>query len=108
MQPTDFFSATYSEARARFLDAAAEAGLSPAHHVNPEKGPGGQELATDVVRIGPADASRLLVTLSATHGVEGFCGSGAQVDWLRSGALAAVPGSVAVLMVHAINPHGFA
>ena len=56
MQPADSFSFTYSEARARFLDAAAEAGFVPANHVNPEKGPGGEELATDVVRIGPADA----------------------------------------------------
>ena len=108
MQPADFFSATYTEARARFLDAAAEAGFVPAHHVNPEKGPGGEELATDVVRIGPADASRLLVTLSATHGVEGFCGSGAQVGTLLTGQRRELPADTALVIVHAINPYGFA
>ena len=108
MQPADFFSSTYSDARARFLDAAAEAGFVPAHHVNPEKGPGGEELATDVVRIGPADASRLLVTLSATHGVEGFCGSGAQVGTLLTGQWRELPADTALVIVHAINPYGFA
>ena len=50
----------------------------------------------------------LLVTISATHGVEGFCGSGAQVDWLTLGGPEQLPAGVAALMVHAINPHGFA
>ena len=29
---------------------------------------------------GPRDADRVLVLISGTHGVEGYCGSGAQVD----------------------------
>jgi len=50
----------------------------------------------------------VLVTISATHGVEGFCGSGAQVGWLESGLYREQPAGTAHLMVHAINPHGFA
>jgi hypothetical protein len=50
----------------------------------------------------------MLVLISGTHGVEGFCGSGAQVDFLRRGEVAALPGDIGVLMLHAINPHGFA
>ena len=46
--------------------------------------------------------------ISATHGAEGFCGSGAQVDWLRRGESSRLPNGVAVLMIHAINPYGFA
>src|SRR6185436_13063924 len=38
----------------------------------------------------------------------GYCGSGAQVDWLGRGELARVPKGTAVLMIHAINPYGFA
>ena len=108
MQATDFFSANYAEARGRFLDAAAEAGCTPQHHVNPEKGPQGEELATDVVRFGPEGASRVLVTLSATHGVEGFCGSGAQVGTLLTGQWRELPADTALVVVHAINPYGFA
>ena len=46
--------------------------------------------------------------VSATHGVEGFCGSGAQLDWLLGPGLAEFPADTALLVVHAINPHGFA
>jgi hypothetical protein len=108
MQPTEFFSATYAEARTRFLDAAAQAGFTARHHVHPLRGPGGEELATDVVRIGPDDASRVLLTISGTHGVEGFCGSGVQVGVLRSGRWRELPNDTALVLVHAINPHGFA
>ena len=108
LQPSDFFSATYAEARRRFLDAAAQAGFASEHHANPAKGPDGGALATDVVRIGPADAPRVLLTLSATHGVEGFCGSGAQVGTLRAGLWRDLPADTALVMVHAINPYGFA
>jgi len=108
MIPTDFFSATYTEARQRFLDAATDAGFAPEHHVNPEKGPNGEELATDVLRIGPDDARRVLFTMSATHGVEGFCGSGAQVGTLATRQFTELPPETALVMIHAINPYGFA
>jgi hypothetical protein len=45
---------------------------------------------------------------SGTHGVEGYCGSGAQVDWLRRGEAARLPADTAALLIHAINPYGFA
>ena len=79
------FSATYAEARDKFLSAARAAGASLSPYVHPERGPDGGEVATDVAWIGPADAAGVLVLVSGTHGVEGHCGSGAQVDWLRRG-----------------------
>jgi hypothetical protein len=103
----DFFAADYAEARRKFLEAAGAAGLTAEHHVNPERGMAGEELATDVVRIGPEDAARVLITMSATHGVEGFCGSGAQVGTLTSGAWRELPDDTALVMIHAINPYGF-
>ena len=48
------------------------------------------------------------MTISSTHGVEGYCGSGFQVDWLASVGAAGLPKDTAALMVHAINPYGFA
>ncbi|WP_430418422.1 M14 family metallopeptidase [Phenylobacterium sp.] len=102
------FSATYAVARSKFLDAAQAAGASIASYGHPERGPDSGELATDTAWIGPADAQAVLVLVSATHGVEGHCGSGAQVDWLRRGEAAHIPTGGAVLLIHAINPYGFA
>lgn len=103
------FSASYAEARDKFLKAAAAAGLKVDSRVHPERGLGGEELAMDVVLDGPADARALLVVSSACHGVEGFCGSGVQVAALRDEAwrAKAKAGGVSVLYVHALNPYGF-
>ncbi len=107
MSATGFFAATYSEARTKFLDACAEKGLAVEHRIHPERGREGEELATDVARVGPDDASHVLFTMSATHGVEGFCGSGAQTGALRTGLYDDLPEGLAVVLIHAINPHGF-
>ncbi|AET94424.1 hypothetical protein BYI23_D009140 (plasmid) [Burkholderia sp. YI23] len=104
------FSSTYKEARQRFLDTAAQRKLAVDTRVlEGIAGLEGETLATDVVRIGPADAKRLLVLTSATHGVEGFCGSGAQIALMRDDTLLATMQKlgVAMLLVHAINPYGF-
>ncbi len=107
MSVVDYFSATYPEARHKFLEACEALDLAVEHDVHPERGRHGEELATDVVRIGSADASHVFFTMSATHGVEGFCGSGVQVGALRSGLYDDLPDHVAVVLIHAINPHGF-
>jgi hypothetical protein len=63
----------------------------------------------DFAMLGDGDAPALIVMLSATHGVEGFCGSGCQVALLHNDAfVAAVENAgVCVLMLHALNPYGF-
>ena len=101
------FSQSYAEAREKFLAAAERAGATPETYLNPNKGPGGETLATDVAWFGEADAPRVLVAISGTHGVEGFCGSGWQIDWLRGDGPKSVPRGLGVLIVHAINPYGF-
>ncbi len=105
----DAFSKSYAEARQKFLAAAAQAGLQVASHIHPEKGRDGEELAMDVAREGPADAKHVLLVSSACHGVEGYCGSGVQIDALRSAEWhkAVAQSGVAVVYVHALNPHGF-
>jgi hypothetical protein len=105
----EFFSGNYQEARHKFRDAAVRAGAAFASHVNTKlRGPGGEELATDVARLGPGDASRILLTISGTHGAEGFCGSGAQVGSFMAGLGRELPADTALVAVHAINPYGFA
>src|ERR1700688_3064982 len=72
------------------------------------RGPAGEELATDVAWLGPADAARVLVTISGTHGAEGFAGAGIQTGSFRSGVARELPPDTALPAVHAINPYGFA
>jgi len=109
MAAADRFAQTYAEARGKFLAAADAAGLAVHSHPHPLLGHDGEALAMDVVRDGPADAPAVLIVSSACHGVEGFCGSGVQGALLADGALhqAARAGGVALLYVHALNPHGF-
>ena len=108
MPASTYFSTDYGAARARFLAAAGAAGAKLRAYRNPGLGPAGEELATDVAWLGPTDAARVLVTISATHGAEGFCGSGVQVGWFDSGLCREMPAGTALLQIHAINPHGFA
>ncbi|QQS11381.1 MAG: M14 family metallopeptidase [Rhodospirillales bacterium] len=107
MAPLDHFAADYAAARAKFRAACADAGVEVAGWPHPLKGVNGEALATDTAWIGPADATRVLVTCSGTHGVEGFYGSACQVGWLREGGPRALPAGTAVLAVHATNPYGF-
>ncbi len=103
------FSPSYAQARQKFLQACVGAGLRVDAHAHPMKGRDGEQLAMDVALDGDAKAERLLIVSSACHGVEGHCGSGVQVyalhdDEWREKARAA---RVAVLYMHALNPHGF-
>jgi len=109
MQIVDAFSPNYAQARAKFLDAAREAGLPVTSYPHPLPGRDGEVLALDVALDGPADAHKLLIVSSACHGVEGFCGSGVQVYALHDAAFRArcAAAGVAVLHLHAINPYGF-
>ena len=106
----DYFSETYPEARAKFLEAVKLGGARLlSSHTNPAKGPQGEDCITDVAWIGPEDASKLLILVSGTHGAEGYAGSGCHVAWLREGWFArTAPRDTAVMLIHAMNPHGFA
>jgi hypothetical protein len=109
MSAESYFSQSYQEARTKFLAAAQAAGLMVETHGHPLPGRDGEALAMDVARLGPADAKALLLISSACHGVEGFCGSGVQNALLADAGFhaAATRAGVAVLYVHALNPHGF-
>ncbi len=108
--PAAFFSATYAEARARFVAAAEARGLAVETHTHPSRrGAQGEALTIDVAVLGRPDARNALLLTSGTHGAEGFCGSGCQVGFLGDGAFAAtVAGTdTRVVFVHALNPYGF-
>jgi hypothetical protein len=103
------FSTSYALARSKFLDSATAAGMAIQSFEHPLKGRDGETLAMDVALDGNPDAQNMLIVSSACHGVEGYCGSGVQVfaaqdaEWLAKARSA----GVAVLYIHALNPHGF-
>ena len=102
------FSHDYEEARAKFLDAARNAGAVTSSFRLDVRGPGGIELSTDVAWLGPRTAKSVMLTISATHGVEGFFGSATQIEWLRRVKSVPLREGLAAVHVHAINPYGFA
>ncbi len=105
--PPSNLAADYSTARAQFLEAAQAAGAKVESLLHPVKGTSGEELALDMATLGPADADHRVLIVSGTHGVEGFCGSALQTNWLNHVA-ADRPREIRVVLVHALNPYGFA
>jgi hypothetical protein len=102
------FSATYRDARARFLEAASAIDAAVVSHDHPLSGLDGEAIATDVVLVGPADAAKLFIVSSGTHGPEGFAGSACQLGLLGDVlARRAADRGVALLLIHAVNPFGF-
>ena len=109
MKTSEYFSADYAEARRKFREAAQGAGARVESRVNDAaRGPAGEALATDVAWLGPKDAARVLVTISGTHGAEGFAGAGIQTGSFLTGFARELPKDTALLAIHAINPYGFA
>ncbi len=97
----DPFSTSYDTARERFRHAATGAGARLASHPQGDDG-----LTTDVATLGAAAPDWTVVVTSGLHGIEGFFGSAVQLAWLGSRAI--LPDRGAVVLVHALNPYGFA
>ena len=104
MSPT--LPLTYDECRARFVRAAAVAGLEVRSEPIDARGATGQLLTIDSVRVGAVEPRRALVVLSGVHGVEGFIGSLIQCEFLERLARAVLPADMAILVVHSVNPWG--
>jgi hypothetical protein len=102
--------ADYVSSRDAVLAAASEHGATFGRHIHPLPGPAGEELSTDVARIGPppGEARAVVLASSGTHGVEGHAGTGLHLLLLADPRLTSLPSDVAVVLVHAINPYGMA
>ena len=110
MDPVPFFSSSYAEARAKFIAAARARRLAVETYLLPDRvGVDGEPLAMDIALLAPPESTGALVLTSATHGIEGYCGSGVQIALMHDEAFirAAQEAPVAVVFVHAVNPHGF-
>ncbi len=103
------FSPDWVAARGRFVSSAIAAGATIETHAFEGVAPDDTPLSIDVARVGPAEAERVVVVSSGLHGVEGFLGSAVQAALLElvlPGT--ALPDGVAVVLIHALNPYGFA
>ncbi|MFO0900442.1 MAG: DUF2817 domain-containing protein [Pirellulales bacterium] len=101
------FTPEYATARQRFLAVGAATGGQAEAVEFAARGPAGEPLFLDCLRLGDQGARRVLLLSSGLHGVEGFFGSAVQCRLLESGALAP-PAGAAVVLLHALNPFGFA
>jgi len=109
MSDERFFSPDYATARRRFRNAAAAAGFRLDAIPFPGVGPYDVELAIDVAWKGAESPSRAVVVSSGTHGVEGYFGSAVQLALLdRAWRQLTPPKGTALVLVHAVNPYGFA
>ncbi|UUX50726.1 M14 family metallopeptidase [Nisaea acidiphila] len=101
------FSDTYFTARHRFLRAAAAKGHEIETAIHPLSGDFPAEVATDTVRIGPDKARHVLFISSGLHGTELTTGSGIQLGLIEE-IESWLPGDMAAIFIHAVNPHGSA
>ncbi|ODU22882.1 MAG: hypothetical protein ABS87_00325 [Sphingomonas sp. SCN 67-18] len=101
------YPANYSEATRLFTEAADAAGATVARHAHPHRrAPDGGPLEIVAAQLGPPGASRALLSISGTHGLEACSGSAAQSLFL--GDRPALPADTAIVLVHCLNPFGFA
>lgn len=105
MLTDDYFPADYFAARRAFRVRAAGAG--PGAHPIAATGPNGEALSLDSAYLGNPAPRRLAIITSGIHGVEGYAGSALQQLWLAE-FTGPLPDDTGVLLVHALNPYGFA
>lgn len=109
MTYTDAFSVDYFSARNRFREAATALGAKLEAHPIDACAPNGETLTVDVAILGAASARRVAIVSSGLHGVEGFFGSAVQLAWMTGDLNArTLPLDTAVVLLHALNPYGFA
>jgi hypothetical protein len=108
-----YFSPTYTVARTRFRQAIAQrcreqvesTGWTLESHAIDVPAPDGSELTIDVGISGNEQAPRTVVFSSGLHGVEGYLGAAIQLAWLQQQVDLS---EVRVVLIHALNPYGFA
>lgn len=104
-----YFSENYNDGRAKFIALCEKFGLKVDTHIHPDvQGPKGQDLAMDCVWIGSKQAPKVLLISCGTHGLEAGAGSATILQWLDNGALQTLPKDTAIMIIHAVNPYGWA
>lgn len=97
----------YNESRELFCILAKKSGLTHSKIVAPQNDLSGDPLSIDIAASQGAQNKKLLIIVSGTHGVEGFCGAAIQAEFLTEGVYDIISPSTDVLLIHALNPYGF-
>lgn len=99
-----WFARDYAASRVRFMQYCAPLAAESRKWALD----GDAALNTDALWIGDRQADNVLVVISGTHGVEGYCGSAAQafIGHCLSGGQLRLPDDTALLLIHALNPWG--
>jgi predicted deacylase len=106
-----FFLYNFKQCQKAFLRAYSAYSGKKTHEFYPlQESPGDKDpsqiLGTDTIWLGSLDAKQVLVFISGTHGVEGFCGSAIQQFFLSQLTEDLFPQDTAILMIHSLNPWG--
>jgi len=103
----DYFPADYFAARDAFCACARGVDAEPDNYNIVATGPIGEPLSINSAYLGSPLPRQLVLITSGIHGVEGYAGSALQQLWLTEFAQI-LPADTGVLLVHALNPYGFA
>src|SRR3569833_1602780 len=98
----------YEDSRRRFLALGAAAGAAMLSFPAPQDRIGAPPLFTDTALLDAESAATLVVIASGTHGVEGYAGAACQFRFLQAYARDFAASGIAFLLVHAVNPWGYA
>lgn len=101
----DYIPSNYFSARDAFRSRAAQTEQNSYNIA--ARGPNGETLSIDSAYLGNPRPRQLLVMTSGIHGVEGYAGSALQQLWLGEFSNG-ISRDTGVLLVHALNPYGFA
>lgn len=98
----------YDSSRRAFMAAAERSGARLTRRTMPaHTSPAGETLAIDAAYLGADSAPRVLIVTSGVHGFEGPAGAAIQTAWLKQTTRPSCE-KVGVLLIHAVNPWGFA
>ncbi len=103
-----FYSESYSVARERFRRVAESVGCVLHTYPLVRSESLIDDLTLDVAIYQTGRPRRTLVVSSGVHGVECFAGSAIQLALLEELRRARPPADVSVVLIHAVNPFGFA
>jgi hypothetical protein len=109
LEATSYYSTDYFSARRRFLASSIRLGLEHRALQIHAPSPNSEPLTIDITIAGSPKPSTALVLSSGVHGVEGLFGSAVQLAFLEQfGRTWQLPAGAAVVLIHAVNPFGFA
>ncbi|HXB51660.1 MAG TPA: DUF2817 domain-containing protein [Rhizomicrobium sp.] len=101
------FAKEYRNARKAFITACGRAHGDSIARVHPTAlGPDGKPLFIDSLALGSREASKALLVITGCHGDDGLLGSQILTSLLDSDVIPLA--QTRLVLIHALNPHGFA